>query len=65
MIATVTNSDRIAKTREKLHQLKERGFKYIVTDEAGEVWLGSTKAGLEIEEAISSPFMGEIMLDEK
>lgn len=65
MIARVsaTDHDRVSNTRAKLHTLKDRGFKYIVTDEDGDFWVGSDN-GLEIEEAISSPFMGQIHLDD-
>lgn len=64
MIARAPGSDdeRVIETRQKLHALMDRGYKFIDCDENGDVWVGSDK-GLEIREAISTPFMGTIQVD--
>ena len=65
MIAPASGPDneRINEAREKLQVLMNRGFKFIVSDENGDVWVGSDK-GLEIQEAIDTPFMGTIQIDQ-
>lgn len=63
MIATVTsNQDRVNKTRERLMELKSQGFRYIVTTDDGDTWIGSHEGGLEIHELIESCFMGEVLV---
>lgn len=63
MIATVTsNQDRVNKTRERLMELKSQGFRYIVTTDDGDTWIGSHENGLEIDELVESCFMGEVLV---
>ena len=63
MIAPADNFDRVSTARRRLNQLKSRGFKYIVTVDDGESWIGSHDSGLEIDDIITSHFMGEIMVE--
>lgn len=63
MVSNVKDQDRIIKTRQKLNQLKLRGYDYIVADENGDVWTGDKKSGLNIDELLDSPFLGEIQIE--
>ena len=60
MIAILDNQERVAKTREQLHELRARGYRYLATTNDGDSWVGSDDSGLEIDQLITVGFMGII-----
>ncbi len=65
MIATASEFDRANRTRQKLNQLREMGYKFITTRDDGDTWIPSADEGLEIDRLIESVFMGEILIKEQ
>ena len=63
-MSLVTDRRRITETREKLQTLKTLGYRYIVTADDGETWIGShQKPGLEIDQLINHCFLGRITIN--
>ena len=63
MIATVKNDERIIRTRARLIQLREMGFKFIVTKDDGDTWIGTNSDGIAIADLIETSFQGTIRID--
>lgn len=62
MIALVKNHERILRTRERLIELRKQGFKYLVTHDDGDTWIGSEESGIEIDDLIEITFLGEVQV---
>ena len=60
----VTDQRRITEARQKLQTLKSLGYRYIVTADDGETWIGShLEPGLEIDLLMQRSFVGRITLN--
>lgn len=59
------NDDRLNTTRRNLNQLRKEGYRYIVTPDDGDTWVGSEDKGLEIDELMISGFIGKVEVDGK
>lgn len=58
----MAEQDRIRVVQKRLCTLLEQGYKFIVADEDGENWFGSTHDGLPIESVLGTSFLGEISI---
>ena len=55
--------DKISDAQRKLTELMNQGFKYIVSNDTGDQWVGSDEPGLLIEKVLGTHFQGEIKCD--
>gem|GEM_PF-5445005 len=59
----MSKNEKISDTQRKLTELVNQGFKYIVSNESGDEWVGSNEQGLLIEKVLRTHFQGEIKCD--
>lgn len=61
----MAEQERISDAQQKLTQLMNQGFRFIVTDPDGNRWVGSeNREGLPIESVIGTQFRGEICVQQ-
>lgn len=63
MILAVSEYDKISDAQRKLTVLMNQGFKYIVSNDSGDEWVGSNERGLLIEKVLGTRFQGVIKCD--
>ena len=62
MLNETNRRKRKEQARERLAELRERGFRYLVTRDDGASWTGSTNDGIEIEVLLGSGFVGNVVV---
>lgn len=54
--------ERQQEARERLSELRARGYRYLVTQDDGASWMGSRSDGIEIESLLGSQFIGKVVV---
>lgn len=62
MINAVKRRDRKELAQKRLCELRDKGFRYVMTNDEGATWIGSQSDGIEIENLLGIEFVGNVVV---